>query len=80
MNCFELFKYFSILISTIYLALAPNITEPPSNIDTVNDGRTVTIKCKHFGMPKPHIKWLRNNEELAGDHYSTLDNGDLQIR
>lgn len=60
--------------------MAPNITEPPSNIDTVDDGRAITIKCKHFGMPKPHIKWLRNNEELTDERYLILDNSDLQIK
>ncbi|XP_050425383.1 neuroglian isoform X2 [Adelges cooleyi] len=60
------------------LALAPEITIPPKNVETV-DGRTVTIGCKNFGVPKPHVKWTRNNIELTGGRYSTLSDGDLQI-
>lgn len=61
------------------LALAPEITEPPSNEATV-DGRTVTMTCRVFGAPKPEVKWLRNNKELTGGRYTVLDNGDLEIR
>jgi len=61
------------------LALAPEITEPPHNVETV-DGKSVNIGCKNFGVPKPYVKWTRNNIELTGGRYSTLDNGDLQIR
>lgn len=68
-----------IIMVNIHLALAPEITEPPHNVETV-DGRAVTIGCKNFGVPKPHVKWTRNNIELTGGRYLTLDNGDLQIR
>jgi len=68
-----------ILMAIIHIALAPEITEPPQNVETV-DGRAVTIGCKNFGVPKPHVKWTKNNIELTGGRYSTLDNGDLQIR
>lgn len=68
-----------IIIFIIYLALAPEINEPPHNVETV-DGKSVTIGCKNFGVPKPHVKWTRNNIELTGGRYSTLDNGDLLIR
>ncbi|KAL4121128.1 hypothetical protein QTP88_013693 [Uroleucon formosanum] len=60
------------------LALAPEITEPPNKVETV-DGRAITIGCKNFGVPKPQVKWTRNNIELTGGRYSTLDTGDLQI-
>lgn len=63
----------------MYLALAPEIIEPPDKVETV-DGRAITIGCKHFGVPKPHVKWTRNNIELTGGRYLTLNNGDLQIR
>lgn len=59
--------------------MAPEITEPPNKVETV-DGRDITIGCKNFGVPKPHVKWTRNNIELTGGRYSTLDTGDLQIR
>lgn len=61
------------------LALPPEINEPPHDVETV-DGRPVIIGCKNFGVPKPHVKWMRNNIELTGGRYSTLNNGDLQIR
>ncbi|XP_025407502.1 neuroglian-like [Sipha flava] len=60
------------------LALAPEITEPPHNVETV-DGRPVNLECKHSGVPKPDVKWTRNNIELTGGRYSTLENGNLQI-
>ena len=63
----------------LILALAPEITEPPNKVETV-DGRAITIGCKNFGVPKPHVKWTRNNIELTGGRNSILDNGDLQIR
>lgn len=59
--------------------MAPEINEFPHNVETV-DGRPVTFGCKNFGVPKPHVKWTRNNIELTGGRYSTLNNGDLQIR
>lgn len=59
--------------------LAPEITEPPQDMATV-DGRTVTMKCRVFGAPKPQIKWVRNSLELTGGRYSTLDSGDLEIK
>lgn len=59
--------------------MAPEITEPPHNVETV-DGRPVNIECKHSGVPKPDVKWTRNNIELTGGRYSTLDNGNLQIK
>lgn len=66
---------------TVYIfpALAPEITEPPSNEATV-DGRIVTMTCRVFGAPKPEVKWLHNNKELTGGRYTVLDNGDLEIR
>ncbi|XP_050520545.1 neuroglian isoform X2 [Daktulosphaira vitifoliae] len=60
------------------LALAPEITEPPNNVETV-DGRTVIIGCKNSGVPKPQVKWTRNLIELTGGRYTILSNGDLQI-
>lgn len=68
-----------LILNITLTALAPEITEPPHNVETV-DGRAVTIGCKNFGVPKPHVKWTKNNIELTGGRYSTLDNGDLQIR
>lgn len=62
-----------------YLAYAPTITEFTHNVETV-DGNPVTLKCKNFGSPKPHIKWTKNNIELTNRRYSTQDNGNLQIR
>ncbi|XP_049962681.1 neuroglian [Schistocerca serialis cubense] len=61
------------------LALPPEITEPPRSEQTV-DGRTVTLLCRTFGAPKPQVKWIRNGKELTGGRYTTLDNGDLEIR
>jgi len=60
--------------------LAPEITEPPHNVKTFDGSSTTVIGCKPFGIPKPDVQWTRNNLELTGGRYSTLDNGDLQIR
>jgi len=59
--------------------LAPEITESSLEIETV-DGVAITIRCKHFGVPKPYVKWTKNNIKLTGGRYLTQDNGDLQIR
>lgn len=62
------------------IALAPEITEPVDNVQTFEGSATTLIGCKSFGVPKPNVKWIRNNIELTGGRYSTLDSGDLQIR
>jgi len=60
------------------LALDPDITQPPMDMETV-DGKTVRITCRVFGAPKPEVKWIRNRQELTGGRYKTLDTGDLEI-
>lgn len=60
------------------LALPPEITEPPRQEATV-DHRTVTLRCRVFGAPKPEVKWIRNGLELTGGRYKVLESGDLQI-
>ncbi|XP_050421633.1 neuroglian-like isoform X3 [Adelges cooleyi] len=77
-DCLCVTALLCIYLATPVLALAPVIPVPPGNVETV-DGHTVTIDCKNFGAPKPHVKWTRNNIELTGGRYSTLGNGDLQI-
>ncbi|XP_054278770.1 neuroglian isoform X2 [Macrosteles quadrilineatus] len=61
------------------LMLAPEITEPPQDLSTV-DGLTITLKCRVFGAPKPQVKWVRNSLELTGGRYNILESGDLEIR
>ncbi|XP_020282519.1 neuroglian isoform X2 [Pseudomyrmex gracilis] len=60
------------------LALEPDITQPPTDMSTV-DGRPVRITCRVFGAPKPEVKWIKNGQELTGGRYKTLDTGDLEI-
>lgn len=60
------------------LALAPEITEPPQNEATVNNQK-VTMICRVFGVPKPEVKWVRNQRELTGGRYVIQENGDLLI-
>ncbi|XP_018050218.1 PREDICTED: neuroglian isoform X1 [Atta colombica] len=60
------------------LALAPDITQPPMNLSSV-DGKTIRITCRVFGAPKPEVKWIRNGQELTGGRYKILDVGDLEI-
>lgn len=40
----------------------------------------MTLTCRVFGAPKPEIKWIRNNMELTGGRYTTMENGDLAIK
>lgn len=61
------------------LALAPEITEPPQDVDIV-DRRTTLLTCRVFGAPKPEVKWVRAGRELTGGRYTVLDNGDLEIQ
>ncbi|XP_073993820.1 neuroglian isoform X3 [Rhodnius prolixus] len=61
------------------LALAPEITEAPSDKDVV-DGKTVTLTCRVFGAPKPEVKWVRQGVELTGGRFLVLPQGDLEIR
>lgn len=60
------------------LALAPEITEGPKDVSTV-DGKTVVLTCRVFGAPKPEVKWVRNQIELTGGRFTILESGDLQI-
>ena len=60
------------------LALAPEITEAPRNLEAV-DGKDINMTCKVFGAPKPEVKWIRNGKELTGGRYTVLSNGDLRI-
>ncbi|XP_044013518.1 neuroglian isoform X1 [Aphidius gifuensis] len=60
------------------LALAPEITQAPIDVATV-DGKTIVMTCRVFGAPKPAVKWIRNGQELTGGRYITQDNGDLNI-
>lgn len=61
------------------LALVPEITEPPRQEATV-DRRTVTLRCRVFGAPKPEVKWIRGGLELTGGRYQIQENGDLVIQ
>ncbi|KAL1110491.1 hypothetical protein AAG570_008019, partial [Ranatra chinensis] len=61
------------------LALAPEITTPPTDKEVV-DGKTVTLTCRVFGAPKPEVKWVHQNDELTGGRYTVLPEGDLEIR
>lgn len=62
------------------LALAPEITEPPKEVEeTVND-RNVTLTCRVFGAPKPQVKWIRKKMQLTGGRYIIQENGDLTIK
>jgi len=72
--------YYDINNYYIIIALAPEITELPLNVKTFDGSTTTIIKCKPYGVPKPHVKWIKNDIELTGGRYSTLDNGDLQLR
>lgn len=60
------------------LALAPEITEPPRDMQAVV-GKDVNMTCKVFGAPKPAVKWVQNDKELTGGKYTVLSNGDLHI-
>lgn len=62
-----------------FAALAPDIIEKPRDEKTVY-GRSCIITCRVVGSPKPAVKWVRNGIELTGGRYTTLPNGDLQIR
>lgn len=61
------------------LALPAEITEKPTDMVTT-DGKSVTLRCRVFGAPRPLVRWLKNNQELTGGRYKTLENGDLEIR
>ena len=60
------------------LALPAEITEPPSDAATV-DGKTITLRCRVFGAPKPLVRWIRDGEELTGGRYRVMESGDLEI-
>ncbi|GLV37958.1 Neuroglian [Carabus blaptoides fortunei] len=61
------------------LALAPEITEPLRDMNTV-DHKTIIMKCRVFGVPKPRVEWYRSGKKLTGGRYEVWNNGDLQIQ
>ncbi|CAG7826051.1 unnamed protein product [Allacma fusca] len=60
------------------LALPAEITEPPTDHASV-DGKTVILRCRVFGAPKPLVRWIREQQELTGGRYRIMDYGDLEI-
>jgi len=60
------------------LSLPPDITQPPTNLNTV-DGKTIRMTCKVSGAPIPVVKWIRSGQELTGGRYKVLSTGDLEI-
>lgn len=61
------------------VAQAPEFEEIPHDEETVV-GRSLNLTCRVAGSPRPQIKWIRNGVELTGGRYTTLPNGDMQIR
>ena len=62
------------------LSLPPEILTPPAKQSRVVQGEPVTISCKTFGAPKPLIKWFHDGQELYGDRYDLMANGNLVIK
>ena len=62
------------------LSLPPEILNPPAKQSRVVQGEPVTISCKTFGAPKPLIKWFHDGQELYGDRYDLMANGNLVIK
>lgn len=60
------------------LSLPPEIIEAPQRLSTV-DGKSVTLRCRVFGAPKPRVKWLFNSQPLSGGKYYVNTTGDLVI-
>ncbi|CAL4060819.1 unnamed protein product [Meganyctiphanes norvegica] len=60
------------------LALPPEITTPPSDMESV-DGKMVNMTCRVFGAPKPRVTWVKGGEFLSGGRFKTSDKGDLII-
>ncbi|KAF5283238.1 hypothetical protein FQA39_LY17364 [Lamprigera yunnana] len=60
------------------LALAPEITEAPKDMEAV-DGKDINMTCKVYGAPKPEVKWIHNGKALTGGRYKVLESGDLHI-
>ncbi|XP_044586192.1 neuroglian isoform X1 [Cotesia glomerata] len=54
------------------------INLPPMDKETV-DGKNIIMTCRVTGSPKPAVKWIRNNQELTGGRYKTMESGDLNI-
>ncbi|KAJ2947976.1 hypothetical protein O0L34_g9768 [Tuta absoluta] len=60
-------------------SIPPEIKEGPDDLVKV-DGSEAVLKCRVFGAPKPHVKWLRDNVEVTGGKYNITPEGDLVIR
>ena len=46
----------------MYFAVPPDINSEMTSSDvTVNEGSNATLTCKAFGLPRPEIKWRRED-------------------
>lgn len=54
--------------------------EGPEDVE-VRIGETAVFTCRAAGDPKPHIKWMRNSDELSvdGERYVVREDGALVI-
>ena len=51
-------KHFSI----VSIAVPPDINSEMTSSDvTVNEGSNATLTCKAFGLPRPEVKWRRED-------------------
>lgn len=56
-----------------------NLNETDEPVE-ITDGHDVVIGCKYSKLSKPHVKWIKYDDELHNERYLTLDNGDLLVR
>ena len=52
-------------------ASAPTFVTPLADVD-IEEGDTLTLKCKVGGAPQPEVKWYRNGEELKPSDRVTI--------
>ena len=43
------------------------------------EGDTINLTCKVSGAPKPHVVWLKGDEQLTGGRFRLMEDGNLEI-
>jgi len=71
----------------VYKEAYVNVLEPMLEVEqfsaefSAKVDEDFVLTCRHFGVPKPKVTWLRMGMELNGSsRYEVLENGDIKIK
>jgi len=66
-------------VMVVAVAEPPFIQEGPIIGLRAAEGQTINLTCKVSGSPKPHVVWLKGDEQLTGGRFRLMEDGNLEI-